>query len=344
MAGANMFIMYAASETNITLSPRLSSGHMPPRPNSDIQLSLLEGSGIEDGIMTANVRCDDCSSWIGGSEDLTSTSAPWIYSMLHGHPMDTADSSASIMIHDTYGGFEANLVAATGGSSANPFLDSDLSVTTATALGMPNYNGAKMWKLVHAVILCLVFVILFPAFALALHLFPGPKTVPFVHGPAQMLALVLALVGMAFGISTAMVYNSLGGFHEIIGIFAITSLVAFQPLMGLIQHINWRRKATRSIWSYTHRWFGRLVIILGIINGGLGFYISKPGSNSAPWNGIIAYSVISGAVAVFWIAVVIVRDIRARRGKHTPKSTSSLENISSLDDITQLVLALKSDG
>jgi len=335
MAGANMFIMYAASETNITLSPRLGFGHEPPFPNPKAQVSLLDGTGIKDGMMTANVRCDDCLSWTGGSEDLTSTSAAWIYSMLHGHPMNTANTSQPIMVHDTYGGFEANIVAATGGDSQNPFLDSSLSVSSATALGMPNFAGAKIWKVAHAVILCLVFVILFPSFALTLHLYPSRKTVPYIHGPLQLLALILALVGLAFGIATALVWNSLGGFHEIIGIVAVTSLVIFQPLMGLMQHINWRRFAKKTMWGYVHRWFGRLVIILGMINGGLGLYLAHPGSTQAPWSGVIAYSVITGAVAVFYITVVIVRDVRGRRGQETPKSTGSSEKVNTPGEVEQ---------
>ena len=58
MAGANIFIIYSdASGTNITLSPRLGKGNFQPNYDSQAQVSLLGGSGIANGVMTANVRC-----------------------------------------------------------------------------------------------------------------------------------------------------------------------------------------------------------------------------------------------------------------------------------------------
>lgn len=58
MRNSNIFIIYAdASGNNVTLSPRLGVGEEEPKFNQDAQVSLLEGSGIADGKMTANVRC-----------------------------------------------------------------------------------------------------------------------------------------------------------------------------------------------------------------------------------------------------------------------------------------------
>jgi hypothetical protein len=58
MSGANMFVIYSSSSgTNVTLSPRTGSGHVEPSYNSDTQVTLLEGSGISNGVMTANIKC-----------------------------------------------------------------------------------------------------------------------------------------------------------------------------------------------------------------------------------------------------------------------------------------------
>jgi hypothetical protein len=58
MSGANMFLVYTnAAGTNVTLSPRTASGHNTPTSNSNAQVTLVEGSGVSNGIMTANVRC-----------------------------------------------------------------------------------------------------------------------------------------------------------------------------------------------------------------------------------------------------------------------------------------------
>ena len=58
MAGANIFIIYAdASGNNVTLSPRLGTGEVEPDFDTAAQVFLLEGSGVANNVMTANVRC-----------------------------------------------------------------------------------------------------------------------------------------------------------------------------------------------------------------------------------------------------------------------------------------------
>lgn len=58
MAGAHFFVMYtSASGTNVTVSPRVSRGEVMPTYDSATQLELLEGSGVSNGVMTANIRC-----------------------------------------------------------------------------------------------------------------------------------------------------------------------------------------------------------------------------------------------------------------------------------------------
>ena len=58
MADANIFMIYSDSTgQNITLSPRLGVGHVEPDYDSAAQVTLLDGTGIANGLMTANVRC-----------------------------------------------------------------------------------------------------------------------------------------------------------------------------------------------------------------------------------------------------------------------------------------------
>lgn len=51
--------MYADGNGNITLSGRRGTGQVEPRADSALQagLELLEGTGIANGVMVANVRC-----------------------------------------------------------------------------------------------------------------------------------------------------------------------------------------------------------------------------------------------------------------------------------------------
>jgi hypothetical protein len=58
MAGSNIFVVYTSADANnVTLSPRLASGYTMPSFNGDAEVTLLEGSGVSNGKMTANVRC-----------------------------------------------------------------------------------------------------------------------------------------------------------------------------------------------------------------------------------------------------------------------------------------------
>lgn len=60
MDGANIFMIYADSDKkNVTLSPRLGTGEVQPlhENGEDATVTLLSGSGISGGMMTANVKC-----------------------------------------------------------------------------------------------------------------------------------------------------------------------------------------------------------------------------------------------------------------------------------------------
>jgi hypothetical protein len=67
MSGSNMFVVYTSADgKNVTLSPRTASGYSMPTLNSDTQVELLEGSGVSNGIMTANVKCERILSSFAG--------------------------------------------------------------------------------------------------------------------------------------------------------------------------------------------------------------------------------------------------------------------------------------
>lgn len=58
MSGANIFVIYAnAAGTNVTVSPRLGTGHVEPGVDNTAMISLLDGSMVSNGMMTANVKC-----------------------------------------------------------------------------------------------------------------------------------------------------------------------------------------------------------------------------------------------------------------------------------------------
>jgi len=71
-----------------------------------------------------------------------------------------------------------------------------------------------------------------------------------------------------------------------------------------------RRSERRTLWCIAHLWFGRALIILGVINGGLGLQLSD---NTV--SGEIAYGVIAGVLFLLYVAVVLVSEMRGRGRK-----------------------------
>ncbi|KAJ5805315.1 hypothetical protein N7474_011202 [Penicillium riverlandense] len=310
MQGANIFVVYVSGDNNnVTVSPRLGEGHFEPRYNRDARVSLLDGSGVRDGTITANIRCDTCISWSDGSENVTSTTSPYIWAVKYGPPLDTSDVTATITKHDDMGGAIVNMRKATGGHLTNPFSDVfDSSV--AEAVGPPfDIESIYRQRIAHAVLMIIAFVVFFPFFALGLHLCPASWT-PKIHGLAQSFVLMISIAGMGLGVSMAHAFEMLQHHHPIIGLVVVSGLVLFQPLMGLLQHRHFRKTGGKSAFASLHRWFGRAMIVLGIVNAGLGFRMTREANpGAAPRAVMIAYSVVAGVVGVGYVLVVGARTI-----------------------------------
>jgi hypothetical protein len=128
MSNANMFIMYQDGNGNVTISPRQASGHsMPTVPSTGAaELELLDGSGVSNGFMVANVRCDNCESWKGTeSLDFTSEGADMVGAWSEGDALNSTDVDARIGIHTgNLRPFTANLTQASiaDWSGGNPFV------------------------------------------------------------------------------------------------------------------------------------------------------------------------------------------------------------------------------
>lgn len=144
MSGSNVLIVYSADSSNATVSPRLGTGYVKPRLNSDASIFVLEGTGItSDGSMAANVRCNSCLSWSGGSMGPASSSTSWIYTYKNGNAVDTTSADASISVHDGTGTLSLDLTSAMGGSSSHPFIVAADSLSGSTSESASAMGGAS---------------------------------------------------------------------------------------------------------------------------------------------------------------------------------------------------------
>lgn len=102
-------------------------------------------------------------------------------------------------------------------------------------------------------------------------------------------------------------------YHPILGIL-IFIILFFQPVSGALHYIGFRKHSRRGFASHVHIWMGRTFIILGIINGGLGLYIS----GNANGGQIMAYGLLSGMVVLVWMMASVFGEIRKHR-RDVPK-------------------------
>ncbi|KAB8219064.1 hypothetical protein BDV33DRAFT_231775 [Aspergillus novoparasiticus] len=259
MARANMFILYSASSSNVTLSPRSGKGHFQPVSNLGSRISLLGGSGIQDGMMTANVLCESCNDWQGESMDPKSSSTQWIYAYKEGSPLNSDNVTEFIQKHDGHGGAIADL-SHTKTASTNPFSTYNPSTDSSDTTSSTDGTGVPDMLIAHGLMIAIAFILLFPSLALIV-LLPYAISIPKVHASLQNLMMNL---------------------HPIIGVIAMVLLTLFQPAMGLFQHRHLRRDGGKSVFAYAHRWLGRSMIVLGTINGGLSFHLAGIGNPGAP--------------------------------------------------------------
>lgn len=143
MTGANIFIIYTdAAGTNVTLSPRLGTGQVEPKYDSAAQVTLLAGSGVSNGVMTANVKCANCASWSGGTMDFSSSTTNWIWAEKTGDALDSDSTSEDISQHNNMGTMSFSLSEAKSSNDVNPFLSDSTTSGSASGSGASATSAA----------------------------------------------------------------------------------------------------------------------------------------------------------------------------------------------------------
>lgn len=327
MSGSNIFVMYTSADgKNVTLSPRLGTGHVEPKHTTHTQVTLLGGSGVSNGKMTANVRCSNCESWSGGTMDFTGSSSEWIHAYKSGDSMNTDDLAASISRHDNASPFPWSLTSAKGGDSINPFVSNAVTNGTATSgssdtgsassftnANAPfggNYQMGDRIILAHGVLACLAFVGLFPIGGILIRI--GNMTnLVWIHAALQIVAYIIYIIAFGMG---AYLMSQLGDSitihaHPVIGGIIFLVLLS-QPLSGFLHHRLFKKYSRRTGWSYAHLSIGRAAILLGMVNGGLGLALAGAGVGAKT-----AYGIVAAIMAIIYIVCIVLGDRKRRRNE-----------------------------
>ena len=86
-------------------------------------------------------------------------------------------------------------------------------------------------------------------------------------------------------------------YHPIIGLVLFAAIFV-QAAGGIIHHFFYGKHHRRSVITHMHIWLGRVLITLGMINGGLGLLLAEEERK---------YNIAYGIVAAFiWLVYVIV--------------------------------------
>ncbi|KAH7081047.1 hypothetical protein FB567DRAFT_532356 [Paraphoma chrysanthemicola] len=190
-------------------------------------------------------------------------------------------------------------------------------------------ESRRKMLIAHGVLAALAFVIFFPVGAIMIRL-GSFRGVWLIHGIFQLFAYIVYIV--AFGLGVWMVnnlpINLLDTYHPIIGIVVFV-LLFFQPILGFVHHAKYKKHSRRTIWSYGHLWLGRVVITLGMINGGLGLLLASDAPTFTafrPSRGqIIAYGVVAGVMWLLWVAAAVIGERRRSRAPVAAATAKEVE-------------------
>lgn len=100
----------------------------------------------------------------------------------------------------------------------------------------------------------------------------------------------------------------------------VVIMMILQPVLGWWHHRNFIAYSKRTTASYLHIWYGRALLALGIINGGIGLQLTR-----AKTAYIVGYIIVCILVAVGYAAVMLWKMKRSSQyGKGLGPSISLL--------------------
>lgn len=122
-------------------------------------------------------------------------------------------------------------------------------------------------------------------------------------------ALALATLGVGVRMADEEGYLRAGNFHAVIGLVACVG-VGVQPVTGWVHHRLYKKGGVggRTGWSYAHVAWGWGTVTLGVVNGGLGWWMEEVEGKY-----LVAYGVLAAAIWVLWVGTSVLSQLKGRR-------------------------------
>jgi hypothetical protein len=167
-------------------------------------------------------------------------------------------------------------------------------------------------SLIHALLASGSFVLLMPVGVVFLRV--QPRSVRW-HWLNQCLSLIIMVLGTGMGIYLSPMFEKSSAYHsahQILG-FTIAVLALGQFGLGYWHHLLYKRCQKPTKFGLVHRHLGRFVILVAIINGGIGLDFAHASSRF-----LIAYAVVTVAILLPLIVTVIWRAWRPSKASKNP--------------------------
>jgi len=130
--------------------------------------------------------------------------------------------------------------------------------------------------------------------------------------------MALFLAGFGIAIYVSKMYNKSKSFnstHQVIGLLIFATL-CIQAGLGQFHHILFKRTAKPSILGKVHRFLGAGILVLAVVNGGIGWDFAGNSSHNIPY-AITVVSVII-VLSVLYIGALRYKRHRAFRPEKEP--------------------------
>ncbi|KIV92607.1 hypothetical protein PV10_03881 [Exophiala mesophila] len=195
---------------------------------------------------------------------------------------------------------------------------------------LSDFNHASRILIAHAVLASLVWVVFVPSLAILLRLNIKNPIVLKLHALGQIFSYIVYIAAAGLGIWLAQQSAGFGIWndpHPQLGL-AILAIAFFQPFFGASHHRIYKKRANalqagqptkqpgRTTPGRTHLWVGRILIVLGIVNGGLGIRLASYSpfqSDATSRRAGIIYGAVAAAMFVLYVAFVVFFEVKRAR-------------------------------
>jgi hypothetical protein len=313
----------------VTLSGRLSSGHVEPTYSDMIDLSKSEApsgpSNIHQGGMYyVSGVCKNCTDNAKNAIDLDDTSQPFIWALgtPYKYPASMSESGP-LYVHSYYGFFTVDMPKVMGGNNV-PVLG-----TMMENVGENGESGAIKYTDFgdggHGFVMILAFLILFPLGVFSVRVLENIK----LHLWFQTIGFAFVLIGAILGFYISTIYNRSKDWnspHQIIGILLVVLLIG-QWLGGLIHHKYYIRNERPLLNGFPikgHKMIlGPIILVAGLVNAAIGFNFALSHTYDYVYIPLVGAMLVLFIVSIFLKPVILRRIYKGRapaaaRGKQNP--------------------------